>query len=73
MKKGFNPSLKCVQRRMKRLNIKSIIVRKWKPYHSGKVNAEGKENLIKEDFTASTINKKCLTDITYIYTLKDGW
>ena len=73
MKKGFNPSLKRVQRRMKRLNIKSIIVRKWKPYRSDKVNAEGKENLIKEDFTASTINKKWLTDITYVYTLKDGW
>lgn len=73
MKKGFKPSLKRVQRRMKKLSIKSIIVKKWRPYCSNKVNAAGKENLIEEDFSADTINKKWLTDITYIYTLKDRW
>lgn len=29
--------------------------------------------MIKGDFTTSLINEKCITDITYIYTLKDGW
>ncbi|MEY8002028.1 IS3 family transposase [Clostridium sp. Mt-5] len=73
MKKGFKPSLKRVQRRMKKLNIRSIIVKKRNPCCPGKVNAAGKENLIKENFATDTINKKWLTDITYIYTLKDGW
>ena len=58
---------------MKKLNIRSIIVKRWKPYCSNKKNVEGRENLIKEDFTATTINEKWLTDITYLYTLKDGW
>lgn len=73
MKKGFNPSLKRVQRRMKKMNIKSIIINKWKPYSTSKKRVAQKENLIRENFTASTINEKWLTDITYIYTMEDGW
>ena len=57
---------------MKHLEIK-IIVKKWKSNYSSKWKIEPKENLIKGDFTTSLINEKCITDITYIYTLKDGW
>ena len=71
--KGLSISLKRVQRRMKKLGIKSIVVKKWKPSCQSKNKTVQKENIIKGDFSAETINKKWLTDITYIYTLKDGW
>ena len=58
---------------MKKLGIKSIVVKKWKPSCQSKNKTVQKENIIKGDFSAETINKKWLTDITYIYTLKDGW
>ena len=34
---------------------------------------DDKENILKRDFTADTINQKWCTDITYIYVLKEGW
>ena len=71
--KGISVSLKRVQRRMKKLGIKSIVIKKWKPSSQSKNKIMQKENIIKGDFTAENINKKWLTDITYIYTLKDGW
>ena len=30
------------------------------------------ENVLKRDFSTSTINQKWCTDITYIHTIKDG-
>ena len=71
--KGINVSIKRVQRRMKKLNIRSIVVKKWKPSCPSKNKVEQKENIINGNFFAETINKKWLTDITYLYTLKDGW
>ena len=71
--KGISASLKRVQRRMKKLGIKSIVIKKWKPSSQSKNKIVQKENIIKGDFTAESINKKWLTDIIYIYTLKtDG-
>ncbi|MGL5255769.1 MAG: IS3 family transposase, partial [Proteocatella sp.] len=32
-----------------------------------------RENILKRNFQTSTINEKWVTDITYIYTIKDGW
>ena len=32
-----------------------------------------KENILKCDFEAETINQKWCTDITYIHVLKEGW
>ena len=71
--RGIKVSVKRIQRRMKKLNIRSIVVKKWKPYCLSKNKVEQKENIINGDFSCETINKKWLTDITYIYTLKDGW
>ena len=31
------------------------------------------ENVLKRDFSTTTINEKWVGDITYIHTLKDGW
>lgn len=69
---GITISLKRTQRLMKKLGIKSIIVKKYKP-GSSKSTIESRENVLNRDFKTSTINEKWVTDITYIHTIKDGW
>lgn len=69
---GKKVSLKRVQRYMSAMQIRSIVVKKFR-YHSEKVTSDDKENLINRDFTTTSINQKWCTDITYIHTLKDGW
>jgi putative transposase len=69
---GFTVSLKRVQRRMTELGLCAITVKKYKP-HSNKKVAEGLENVLKRDFTTTSINEKWVGDITYIHTIKDGW
>lgn len=71
--KGFKASLKRVQRLMRKMNIKSVVIKKWRPFCKTKNKVIQRKNLIKQNFSASTINEKWLTDITYIYTKKDGW
>ena len=34
---------------------------------------EERENLLKQDFSTTTINKKWVADITYIHVLREGW
>ncbi|WP_196795807.1 hypothetical protein [Thermoanaerobacterium thermosaccharolyticum] len=65
-------SLKRVQRYMSSIGLYSIVVKKFRT-HSSKPNVEEKENTINRDFKATNINEKWCTDITYIYTIKDGW
>ena len=69
---GFNVSLKRVQRRMTELGLCAVTVKKYKPHSSKKV-AEDLEKVLKRDFTTTSINEKWVGDITYIYTIKDGW
>ena len=69
---GFNSSLKRVQRKMTELGLCAVTVKKYKP-HSNKKVVEGLENVLKRDFTTTSINEKWVGDITYIYTIKDGW
>ena len=69
---GINISLKRTQRIMRRMGIKSIIIKKYRPT-SSKNKVMEKENILKRDFSTNTINEKWVTDITYIYTIKDGW
>lgn len=57
---------------MKSLNIKSIIVKKYKPYSSSNTNILERSNLINRNFTTSNINQKWATDITYVHTVKHG-
>lgn len=66
---SINISLKRVQRLMSKLNIKSIITRKYKPY-SSKSKAPDLVNIINRDFVTTDINQKWLT---YIHTKKDSW
>jgi putative transposase len=70
--RGISTSLKRVQRHMAAMKLRSIVVKKYHP-HSTKSNVEERENLLNRDFSTSGINQKWCTDITYIYTIKDGW
>lgn len=71
--KGYEKiSLKKVQRHMNRLDIRSIVVKKYRPHSTKKVYEDG-ENLLNRDFTTTKVNEKWVADITYIYTQKDGW
>lgn len=69
---GYQVSLKRVQRLMKKANIKSIIVKKFRPVSSNEKVVE-RENILQRDFSTKSINEKWVGDITYINTLKDGW
>lgn len=65
-------SIKRVQRHMKKLGIRSIVVKKYRPHRTKKVYDKG-ENLLKRDFSTSKINETWVADITYIHSLRDGW
>jgi len=69
---GHQVSLKRVQRLMKKANIRSIIVKKFRPT-SSKEKVVERENILQRDFSTETINEKWVGDITYIHTLKHGW
>jgi putative transposase len=69
---GITISVKRTQRLMKRIGVKSIITKKYRPSTS-KRKIEEKENILKRDFQTKNINEKWVTDITYIHTIKDGW
>lgn len=71
IKENINISLKKVQRLMKDLRIRSITIKKYRPTSSKKPK-EGLENVLKRDFSTTTINEKWVGDITYIHTLADG-
>lgn len=69
---GYKVSINRVQRLMKKADIQSITVKKFRPTPSKEQVVE-RENIIERDFSTSTINEKWVGDITYIHTLKDGW
>ena len=71
-KDGTQISLKRVQRLMRSMELKSIVVKKYKPYPSNKKVIERK-NILNRDFSTTSINQKWVGDITYIHTVKDGW
>lgn len=68
----FNVSIKRVQRIMRELGLKSVIVKKFK-HHTTKIKIDDKDNILNQDFSTNTINEKWVGDITYIHTIKDGW
>jgi putative transposase len=72
LRQGVNISVKRVQRRMQELGIRSIVIRKYRPQSSKKVQ-EGRENILKQDFSAERPNQKWVTDITYIWTETEKW
>ncbi|MTT31634.1 IS3 family transposase [Terrilactibacillus sp. BCM23-1] len=71
-KEGFMVSLKRVQQLMRRANLRSIIVKKYRP-QSSQGPVENRKNVLAQDFTTTKINQKWVADITYIHTIKEGW
>lgn len=69
---GWNISIKRVQRLMRKLKIRSIVHKKFKPCSSKNKDVEG-ENLLKRDFSTTDTNQKWVSDITYIHTVQNGW
>jgi len=69
---GYKVSIKRVQRLMKAAGIRSITTKKFKPTPSKEKVVE-RENILKRDFSTTTLNEKWVGDITYIHTLRDGW
>lgn len=57
---------------MRKNNIKAKRIKKFKVTTDSKHNHPVAPNLLKQDFTAPTINQKWVSDITYIYT-HEGW
>ena len=53
--RGIKASIKRVQKRMRKLNIRLIVVKKWKTNCPSKSSIESKENLIEGDFSESII------------------
>lgn len=67
----FKVSEKRVQRIMKRLGLRSVIVMKFRPTKSDAVH-NGGENLLNRDFSTTKRNEKWVSDITYLHTLEHG-
>ena len=73
-KYGIKVSQKRVARRMKILDIKSVIIKKYNPGPAkNKVDDTNKPNLLKQEFKAKHLREKLVSDITYIYTKELGW
>ena len=73
-KRGIIASQKRVARRMKKMGLKSVIVKKYRPSGSkGKVDNTNKPNLLDQNFKANKLREKLVSDITYIYTKEKGW
>lgn len=60
-------SIKRVQRHMRKLGIKSIVVKKYRPHGANKKVYDKGENLLNRDFSTTKINEKWAADITYIH------
>lgn len=73
LEKGQQISEKRVQKLMTELNIRSIVRKKYRPVSLSNQEAKEYPNLLKRDFSTDKINQKWVTDVTYIYTLSDGW
>ena len=72
-KRGIKASQKRIARRMKKMGIRSITVKKYKPSGSkGKVDDRNKPNLLEQNFKAEGLREKLVSDSTYIYTKEKG-
>lgn len=70
---GIPCSLKRVQRHMAKQGLRSVVVKKYNHQASQGRVPDDKENMLRRDFRADTVNQKWCTDITYIHVQKEGW
>ena len=70
---GVPCSLKRVQRHMQKQGLRSVVVKKYNHHANHGSVPDDKENILKRDFSADTVNQKWCTDITYIHVQKEGW
>ena len=70
---GIMVSQKRVARRMKKLGIRSIVVKKYNYAATKRVDDTNKPNLLEQNFKAIKPKEKWVGDITYIYTKEIGW
>ena len=71
-KAGMSALNECSEEWHYLLGIHSIVIKKYRHFSDNKPVTE-KENILNQDFTATGINQKWCTDITYIHTQKNGW
>lgn len=72
-RQGVIASQKRVSRRMKILNIRSIVTVKFNHGGSKKSDNIARVNLLNQDFKADRPGVKLVGDITYVYTIEHGW
>ena len=58
---------------MKKMGLRSIIIKKYNHNGNKKVDDTNKENLLAQNFKAEKPSEKWVGDITYIYTKETGW
>ena len=71
-KMGLEVNLKRVKRIMKENRIFSIITKRYRYYKKEKEDASVPRNILNRDFSTETINEKWVSDITYIWSRKEG-
>ena len=71
-KRDIKVNIKTVQKRMRKLKIRSIVTKKFKN-HKAKEKIKQLPNIINQDFETTSINQKWCGDITYIYIRGTGW
>lgn len=71
-KEGLFVNKKRISRLMRINNIKAKTKRRFRVTTVQSSKAQASENLVNQNFTASTENKICTGDITYLWT-KEGW
>ncbi|MFR2647463.1 transposase [Blautia producta] len=62
-----------MQRQMVAQGLRSVVEKKYNHLANNAKVPEDKENILKRNFEAASINQKWCTDITYIYILKEDW
>ena len=70
---GISCSVKRVQRHMAEQGLRSVVVKKYNHQANRGSVPDDKENILKRNFEADTVNQKWCTDITYIHVQKEGW
>ncbi len=72
-KKGYVLTIRTVSNYMKEIRIAAKRMKKYKPGKKSKLkDAKNRKNILKNE-SVTNCGEHIVTDITYIYTIKDGW